>query len=44
MQNKDYMQATYNVKYPMDILFDQMETGQEFFNSGEFTIFWIGSW
>ena len=34
MSNRDEMQATYSVKHPIEILFDQMETGQEFAIAG----------
>ena len=30
MKDQDDMQVTYNVKYSIEILFRQMETGQEF--------------
>ena len=29
MQNQEEIQATYNVKNPIDILFYQIDTGQE---------------
>ena len=34
MQNQEYMHTMYNVKYPIDILFDQIKTGQEFAVAG----------
>ena len=36
MKNQDKMKATYNVKDPIETLFDQMQTGQEFTISGNY--------
>ena len=32
MRNQNKMRATYNVKYPMEILFDKMDIGQQSHN------------
>ena len=34
MINQEDMQATYNVEYPIKILFDHIETGQDFAVAG----------
>ena len=34
MQNKEEIQATYNVKYPIEILFNQIEKVQQFTVAG----------
>ena len=34
MQNQEYMHTMYNVKYPIDILFDQIKMGHEFSVAG----------
>ena len=39
MKNQDNMQATYNVEEPIDILFDQMDKGQEFTIAGNLPSF-----
>ena len=37
--NQDEMQVAYNVERPIEILFDQMETGKEFTIAGNSTFF-----
>ena len=37
MTNQDEMQVAYNVKRPIEILFDHMETGKEFTIAGNST-------
>ena len=39
MKNQDKMQATYNIKFPIEILFDQMEMGQEFAITGNYPFY-----
>ena len=36
MKNQDKMQAIYNIKDPIEILFNQMYTGQEFTIAGNY--------
>ena len=37
MRNQDEMKVTYNAEYPIEILFDQMDTGQELAIAGNTT-------
>ena len=46
MRNQEEIQATYNVEDPIDILFGQIETGQEFYVAGnsQFSYWQIQTW
>ena len=39
MKNQDKRQATYNSEYPICIMFDHMETGQEFGIAGNYPFY-----